>query len=498
MKKRLIRIRIPLFLIALIVALACIVGLVPNAQAVSPPPDGGYPGGNTAEGQKALQSLTTGGFNTAAGYFSLFANTTGSFNTAVGAGALDVNIASNNTATGAAALLLNTTGTNNTANGVDALALNDTGSGNTANGAFALFNNTTGSNNAAQGFQTLYSNTIGGSNTATGSGALYFNTSGEDNVAVGASALVSNSTGGGNVAAGTAALAFNTVGGSNTALGDFALLFNTGASNNTGVGASVLYYNITGQMNTAVGAQALYTSASGANNTALGYHALYNSLANGNIAIGANAGFNLTAGSGNIYIGHGGVAVEANTIRLGAGQQRTFIDGIRGVATGIGNAIPVLIDSAGQLGTISSSRRFKKEIKPMDKASEAILALKPVTFHYKSDKTNTPQFGLIAEEVAEANPDLVVCDENGEIYTVRYDQINAMLLNEFLKEHKKVERQDGRIREQETIITQLRSDLQATANSQQKQIEALAAVLQKVSAQLELNRRAPQTVLNSQ
>ena len=134
----------------------------------------------------------------------------------------------------------------------------------------------------------------------------------------------------------------------------------------------------------------------------------------------------------------------------------------------------------------------------MDKASEAILALKPLTFHYKSDKTNTPQFGLIAEEVAEANPDLVVCDENGEIYTVRYDQINAMLLNEFLKEHKKVERQDGRIRDQETIITQLRSDLQATANSQQKQIEALTAALQKVSAQLELNRRAPQTVLNSQ
>jgi len=182
------------------------------------------------------------------------------------------------------------------------------------------------------------------------------------------------------------ALAFDTVGGSNTALGDFALLFNTGASNNTGVGASVLYYNITGQMNTAVGAQARYTSASGANNTALGYHALYNSLANGNIAIGANAGFNLTAGSGNIYIGHGGVAVEANTIRLGAGQQRTFIDGIRGVATGIGNAIPVLIDSAGQLGTISSSRRFKKEIKPMDKTSEAILALKPVTFHTRATK----------------------------------------------------------------------------------------------------------------
>jgi hypothetical protein len=371
------------------------------------------------------------------------------------------------------------------------------GAENTAIGQQALAVNQAGSNTAT-GFQALFSNDSGVGNTACGHQALSSNTSGSQNVAVGESALVSNNTGGGNVAIGPSALAFNTVGGSNTALGDSALLFNGGASNNTAVGARALLNNMTGPENTAVGSDALHTATSGNDNTAFGYRALYNSIANGNIAIGANAGFNLTAGSGNIYIGHGGVALEANTIRLGEVQERTFIVGIRGVTTGIGNAVPVLIDSAGQLGTASSSRRFKKEIKPMDKASEAILALKPVTFHYKSDKTNTPQFGLIAEEVAEANPDLVVCDENGEIYTVRYDQINAMLLNEFLKEHKKVEQQDGRIREQETIITQLRSDLQATANSQQKQIEALTADLQKVSAQLELNRRAPQTLLNSQ
>jgi hypothetical protein len=233
-------------------------------------------------------------------------------------------------------------------------------------------------------------------------------------------------------------------------------------------------------MNTAVGVQALFTSPSGANNAALGYHALFNSIGDGNIGIGANAGFNLTAGSDNIYIGHGGVGIEADTIRLGQVQERTFIVGIRGVTTGIANAIPVQIDSAGQLGTISSSRRFKKEIKPMDKASEAILALKPVTFHYKSDKTNTPQFGLIAEEVAEANPDLVVCDENGEIYTVRYDQVNAMLLNEFLKAHRRMEEQDKRIEE---LAAQLKQQ---------------AAQIQQVSAQLEVSKPAPQTVLNNQ
>ena len=145
----------------------------------------------------------------------------------------------------------------------------------------------------------------------------------------------------------------------------------------------------------------------------------------------------------------------------------------------------VLIDSAGQLGTISSSRRFKSEIKAMHNSSEAIHALKPVTFHYKSDKTGTPQFGLIAEEVAEVNPALVVRDENGEIYTVRYDAVNAMLLNEFLKEHKAFVEQQRKLEQQGATIAR-----------QQKQIEALTAGLQKVSAQLELNKPAQQTVLN--
>jgi hypothetical protein len=171
------------------------------------------------------------------------------------------------------------------------------------------------------------------------------------------------------------------------------------------------------------------------------------------VAIGFNAGASLTTGSDNIDIGHAGVAGESNTMRIGTVKQtKTFISGILGTATANANAVPVVIDSAGQLGTVSSSRRFKDEIKPMDNSSEAILGLKPVTFHYKSDTQNTPQFGLIAEEVAKVNPDLVVRDETGEVYTVRYEAVNAMLLNEFLKEHRKVEQQERTAQQQEARL----------------------------------------------
>lgn len=187
----------------------------------------------------------------------------------------------------------------------------------------------------------------------------------------------------------------------------------------------------------------------------------------------------LTTGDDNIDIGNFGVADESGTIRIGSEfQTRAFIAAIRGVTTGVADAVNVVIDSNGQLGTVSSSRRLKREIKALDRASEAVLALKPVTFHYIHDKTDTPQFGLIAEEVAKVNPDLVVRDKQREIYTVRYDAVNAMLLNEFLKEHHKNQ-------EQEVTIAR-----------QQKQIEALTAGLQKVSARLELNKAAPRTVLN--
>jgi len=213
--------------------------------------------------------------------------------------------------------------------------------------------------------------------------------------------------------------------------------------------------------------------------------------------VGSAAGHDLTTGNQNIVIGNpNAVAGESNTIRIGGSlsQTRAFIAGIRGVATGNNDAVNVVIDSDGQLGPVSSSRRFKKEIKPMDTTSEAILALKPVTFHYKSDKTNRSEFGLIAEEVAKINPDLVVRDENGELYTVRYEAVNAMLLNEFLKEHRAMQ-------EQKATISQLRTMVErqeATNAQQQEQMEALTAGLQKVSAQLEANRPAPQTVLNNQ
>ena len=179
--------------------------------------------------------------------------------------------------------------------------------------------------------------------------------------------------------------------------------------------------------NTATGAESLTSNITGIGNTAIGYRALTNATDDGNTALGYNAGLNVTTASNVISIGHLGANVSNSC----------FINNIRGAIGAMGDGIPVLIDSGGQLATSPSSRRFKKEIKPMDKASDAILALKPVTFHYKSDGTGTPQFGLIAEEVADVNPDLVVRDEKGEIYTVRYEAVNAMLLNEFLKEHQK-------------------------------------------------------------
>jgi hypothetical protein len=334
-----------------LVALVCF-GLLPTMQAVVPAPDGGYAGGNTAEGQNALFSLTTGGFNTAVGLFSLRTDTTGQLNTAIGAGTLLFNIADDNTATGAGALLNNTIGTQNT-----------------ANGAFALSSNPTGSNN-----------------TATGSGALGLNTIGSDNTANGQEAL-----------------GFNTTGGGNTALG-------------------------------------------------------------------VDAGLGVTTASNVICIGTGGLNMSNSC----------YIGQIFAQPVNPATATAVFVDASGKLGTSFSSRRFKHDIKPMDKSSQAILALKPVTFHYKNDVKSTPCFGLVAEDVEKVNPNLVVHDKNGELLSVRYDAVNAMLLNEFLKEHHEVQ------------------ELKATVAQQQKQIEALTAGLQKVSAQLELNKSEPQTVLNNQ
>jgi Chaperone of endosialidase len=392
-----------------------------------------------------------------------------------------------NTATGVAALHFNRTGDNNTATGNDALQFNTIGTDNTATGSGALNSNTRGVGNTAVGSTALYINTTGSNNTANGSGALFANTIGVNNTASGGGALAGNSRGNDNTAIGLQALGFNITGNKNVGNGFQALLSNTTGSRNTATGGSALYNNTTANNNTADGFEALFHNTAGARNTAIGQHALFNNnTGSSNIALGANAGGNLTIGSNNIDIGSAGVNSESNTIRIGTAQTRTFIKGISGAVVA---GAQVVVNAGGQLGVAASSARFKTEIMPMNKASEAILSLKPVTFHYKHDldPDGIPQFGLVAEEVEKVNPDLVAHDNQGKPYSVRYDAVNAMLLNEFLKEYRKVQ------------------ELEANDAEQQKAIKALtamvkeqAAQIQKVSAQLEVTKPAPQTVLNNQ
>jgi hypothetical protein len=273
------------------------------------------------------------------------------------------------------------------------------------------------------------------------------------------------------------------------AAGSGALIDNTTGNDNTAIGRTALLSNRAGNGNTATGVFALSGNTGGDNNTATGHNALLNNTTGSfNIALGAEAGGNLTTGSNNIDIANRGVAGEADTIRIGTRERHTntFIAGINGVT--VAGGVGVIVDSNGHLGTVVSSERFKDEVKPMDKASEAILALKPVAFRYKHelDPEGIPQFGLVAEAVEKVNPALVARDADGKPFTVRYEAVNAMLLNEFLKEHRKNEEQQSKIEQQETKIA-----------VQQKQIEALTAGLQKVSAQLELSKPASQTVLNN-
>ena len=423
--------------------------LSPTTRAVDPPPDGGYPNRNTAEGEDALFSLDTSQAfdNTAIGFQALYNDVGSEF---LGLG---------NTAIGSQALFSNTTGNSNTAIGNGALFTNSGGGENTANGSFALVNNTTGFANTATGSNALQQNTTGQVNTAIGYLAMQLNTTGSDNTAIGFSALLNNRDG-----------------DKNTAIGAGALGNNASGINNTATGFNALTFNLTGRGNAANGFNALLHNTDGNFNTASGFNALgSNSTGSDNIALGTNAGSNLTTGSGNIDIGNKGVAGEANTIRIGnkGTQTATFIAGIGGAT--VPRGIGVIVDSTGHLGTVVSSERYKDNIKPMDKASEAILALRPVTFRYKHDldPDGIPQFGLVAEQVEKVSPDLVARDEQGKPYTVRYEAVNAMLLNEFLKEHRKVERLE-------------------------KQVEALTAGLQKVSAQLELSKAASQTALNNQ
>ena len=474
-------------LIPLTLALAWF-ALSQTTQAVSPPPDGGYPEGNTAEGDDALLNLTTGSGNTAIGFQALLRNTTGTDNTATGRGALFSNTTGyDNTAHGGSALQSNTSGFFNTATGNFALFSNTTGHGNTANGTEALFHNSTGYDNTATGVGALFSNIRGHDNTANGVSALQNNTNGFFNTATGFLALASNTTGFQNTANGVGALDANTTGSDNMANGFDVLNNNATGSSNTATGNFALFSNTTGSNNAANGFGALTSNTIGSNNTADGVNALLNlSTGSNNTALGFNAGTALLNGNNNIEIGNAGAASDSNTIRIGTTgtQTKTFVAGISGVT--VAGGVGVIVDSSGHLGTVVSSERFKDEIKPMDKASETILSLKPVTFCYKHelDPDGIPQFGLVAEQVEKVNPDLVARDDHGKPYTVRYDAVNAMLLNEFLKEHRKVER------------------IEATVVQQQKdfiaRLEEQAAQIQKVSAQVELSKPAPRTVLNNQ
>jgi hypothetical protein len=349
--------------------LACF-GVLPPAQAVVPPPDGGYPGFNTAEGTNALKNLTTGSGNTGVGWYSLFSATTPSFNTGVGAGTLTLNSADNSTAIGAGALLLNTTGEENT-----------------ATGAFSLLNNTEGDFNTATGYQALL-------------------------------------------------------------------------------------HNDTGDYNTADGLFALGNLTSGFNNT----------------AVGRGAGFSVTTAEYVICIGANGANVS-NSCYIGEIWQQP------------GGSQAVYINADGKLGALVSSRRFKDQVKPMEHASEVIYQLNPVSFRYKPEiePGHLASFGLIAEEVENVHPDLVLRDKEGKPYTVRYEQVNVMLLNEFLKEHKTVQDQGAIIAELKSTVGKqdaATAKQEATIARLEQKVAALTAGLQKVSAQLELNKPAPQTALN--
>jgi len=417
----------------------------PTAFGVVPAPDGGYAGGNTAEGQSALLGRTTGIYNTAVGIYSVLSITDGNFCTGVGAGTLLSNTADENTAIGAGTLLSNTTGTENTANGVFALFFNTEGNANTANGASALINNTTGSANTASGIAALFFNTEGSANTGSGSFALQNNTTGNNNTAIGYGALLANTIGSDNVAIGYHAAWSTDTGDSNTAIGRNALAANGGSQN------------------TAIGVQALENNTSG-NNTAIGYLAGSNNTSGTqNTTLGAFAGLDVTTANNVICIGVPGDNVSDSCY-------------IGNIWDQPGGPQAVYVNSNGKLGAQVSSRRFKDEIKPMEEASEGIYRPQPVTFRYKPEiePTCPLSFGLIAEDVEKVNPDLVVRDKERKPYTVRYDQVNAMLLNEFIKEHAKVQRLEAaldavieRLKEQEAKIENVRDEMDSNRSAAQ-------------------------------
>ena len=442
----------------------CLVLLFPiTAQATCIATDSGAPY-NTITGCNAMQDKTTAEDNTATGFKAMQHTTTGSWNTAMGTLALQYNTTgSRNTGVGPEALLNNTTGNNSTAIGFLALSNSKTASDNTAIGTQTLYTNTTGHDNTASGVQALFSNTTGYFNTATGVEAMYGNVTGYYNTAVGYGALKSKTGptatyakgGTSNTALGYETLAANITGWQNTAVGESVLTSNTIGAHNTGIGEDSLYGNLSGNHNTAWGESTLYNNVSGNDNVAGGYYALNTTTGSGNAAIGHQAsmnlvtgdyntaigyqsGYGLTSGSHNIYVASAGASTESYIIRMGTQGKHlgAYIAGISGV-TATGGAA-VYINSSGQLGTLPSSQRFKKDIKSLETISEKILNLRPVTFRYKQadEKGSFPtQFGLIAEEVAKILPELVMFDEDGKPLSVFYHLLTPLLLAELQRGH---------------------------------------------------------------
>jgi hypothetical protein len=312
---------------------------------------------------------------------------------------------------------------------------------NTAYGTNALGHNTTGTDDSAFGFSALFQNTTGSGNTATGWYALYFNTTGYNNTATGIAALEGNGTGIGNTATGVGALANNGKGKTNTATGWQALYFNTGNDN------------------TAIGAYALQDNSSGVSN----------------IGIGVEAGFYLTTGSNNIEIANQGTAADADTIRIGTEgtQTATYIAGI--FNTTVTGGCTVVAASTGQLGCVTSSARYKRDVRDMGDASDKLMELRPVTFLYKADETGAQQYGLIAEEVEKVYPELVIHDADGKVATVAYHMLPAMLLNEVQKLARQLDRKDEQIATLERQVAAMQKKSAA--------IEALAARLDVLERQ---------------
>jgi trimeric autotransporter adhesin len=452
-----------------------VVGVGESAYAQQPPDVvGGDAFGNTAMGIDALISLTpsisAGNYNTAAGIGAMRYSTSGSESVAFGYGSLNHNVSGNR----------------NSALGDDALFYNYSGSSNTAVGPASLYNNTVGNNNVAIGDSSMYNNTTGGDNTAIGAASLNTNTSGSANTAVGVQSLVSNGTGIQNSAVGYQALFANTVGDNNMAFGYAALSSNTSGSYNTGVGTYALTSATTGTGNNAQGYSALFNTTTGSVNTAQGFQALLsNTTGSKNIGIGYQAGYYLTTGSNNIDIANPGVAGDDSTIRIGTVGYQTaaFLAGVSGANVSGGAA--VVVNSSGQLGVMSSSRRYKEDIQPMAGASERLLKLRPVTFRYKQADAQGKkplQYGLIAEEVAEVFPELVVLNKDGQPETVAYQVLAPLLVNELQKEHSLNKAQNVQLQAQVAMQATELGDIKRQLAQLQETNHAMALAMAEIRA----------------